>query len=102
MAGVDLGWQTQYTSEVRPWAVNLSLIMDPGDVASAPSATITDLLTGLDVSAACLSGEPTIAGTTITQTVFQLTAGRNYRLQLTANMGGTKQTSQPVLIRCPF
>lgn len=98
----EIGWETQYTTETRPWAVDVGPSLDPGDIAATPTAAIFDLLTGLDVSSTCLAGSPTVVGTVITQTVFHLTAGRRYRLMLTANMGGTKETSQPVLIRCPY
>lgn len=98
---VEIGWQTQISTEVRPWAIELAAELDVGDVPSAPASTLTDLLTGLAFPA----GLPTAAevvGTMVTQTVSGLVGGHSYRLVITTNMGGTKETATVLLLRCPY
>lgn len=97
------GWRTQTSSEVRPWAIDLTAELDPSDVVASATATLTDLLTGSDFPDG-LSGssETAITAPHVTQTVLGLVAGHNYRLVLTVNVGGSKRTSTVLLLTCPF
>lgn len=95
------GWEEVGSGENRPLAVDLAPEMDPGDIAGSITAALFDLLTGLNYPTG-LSGGPSVVGTIATQAVTGLVAGRNYRLVLTVNMGGTKLTQSAVNITCPF
>lgn len=99
---VDVGWEQQTSTEVRPWGLDFSPAMDVGDVLGDTTAILIDLLTGTDFSSTGLSGDPQVGGTIATQTVLALVPGHNYRLILTANMGGVKETAVGILITCPF
>jgi hypothetical protein len=101
MPGVEIGWQTQITTESRPWAIDLSPEMDLSDVIGSATATLTDLLTGLAYPTG-LVGSPTVSGSTVTQVVASLVAGHTYRLVITAAMGGSKQTATSLLLNCPY
>jgi hypothetical protein len=101
MGDVEVGWRQQISTENRPWAIDVSPEMDVGDVVGAVTSTLTDLLTGLTFPAG-LSGSPTGSGTILTQAVSNLVAGRKYRLVITANMGGSKQTSTVLLLDVPY
>lgn len=98
---VEIGWRTQLTTETRPWAIDFAPEMDVGDVVGATTATLTNLLTGANYPGG-LSGSPSVVGTVVTQTVTALVAGVNYRLVLTANMGGAKTTATALLLNCPY
>lgn len=99
---VEIGWQRQISSEVRPWAIDFSPAMDEGDVLGATTAALTDLLTGQDFSSTGLSGTPSVTGTVATQNVHALAPGHSYRLVLTASMGGSKETAVALLLSVPF
>lgn len=98
---IEIGWRTQLSSEVRPWAIELAAEIDAGDVPASPTSVLTDLLTGLSFPAGLL-GSPAVVGTVVTQTVSGLVAGRNYRLVITVGMGGSKQTATVLKITCPY
>lgn len=98
---VEVGWRRQVTGELRPWQIDMALEMDAGDVIGSVTSTLTDLLTGLSYPAG-LSGSPSHSGTTVTQAVTALVAGHNYRLVITANMGGSKLTSTVLNLACPY
>lgn len=99
---VEIGWRTQTSTEVRPWAIDLAPEMDVGDVPASPGvATLTDLLTGMAYPAG-LSGATVVVGTVVTQSVQALQPGHNYRLVITVGMGGSKETATVLLLRCPY
>lgn len=100
---VVIGWRTQTSSETRPWAIDLTDELDSGDVVASATATLTDLLTGADFPAG-LTGSVTASSTAphLIQSVTGLVAGRNYRLVLTADVGGSKRTATVLLLTCPF
>lgn len=100
MADVEIGWRKQESHEVRPWAIDMSLEMDAGDSINSVAAALTDLLTGTAFPAGL--GASAHTGTVATQIVTSLVPGHNYRLVLTANMGGSKQTSTVLLLQCPY
>jgi hypothetical protein len=101
MADITVGWRTQYSTETRPWSMDWTLAEDQGDVIGAVTSTLTDLLTGLPYPGGLL-GAPTGSGVTVTQTVTALVPGHNYRLMWSANMGGSKISSEPLLLNCPY
>lgn len=101
MPTLEIGWRTQLSTEWRPWAIDFTPELDSLDVVGATTATLTDLLTGLSYPGG-LSGSPTVVGNVATQAVTALVAGHNYRLVLTANMGGQKETSTVLLLQCPY
>lgn len=101
MASQELGWERQLTPETRLWEIEWAPAEDAGDVIGSITSTLTDLLTGLSYPAGLL-GSPTFSGTTVQQAVTALQAGHNYRLMFSANMGGVKVSSQPLLLSCPY
>lgn len=98
---LEIGWETVYSTETRPLSVDWTLAEDAGDSIGSITATLTDLLTGLPYPAGLLN-LATYSGVTVTQSVTALVAGHNYRLMFSAGMGGSKVSSQPVLIACPY
>lgn len=102
MAGqVELGWQLQVSTEVRPWAIDLSPELDSGDVPGAATSSLTDLLTGASYPSG-LAGDPAVVGSVVTQAVQSLLPGHNYRLVITVAMGGAKETATALLISVPY
>lgn len=103
ISDVEIGWRTQLSSEIRPWAIDMTAELDPSDSPSAATATLTDLLTGASFPAGLVDLPTTSVFTPhVTQVVTGLTPGRNYRLVLTVAMGGSKQTATVVYLRCPY
>jgi len=100
-SGIEIGWRTQISTEVRAWQIDMSPEMDPADVVGSATATLTNLLTGASYPGG-LSGSPTVAGTAVTQVVTTLAPGTNYRLVITASMGGSKQTAASLLLSVPY
>lgn len=98
---IEIGWQRQLTTETRPWEIEMAAELDEGDIISAVSATLVDLLTGLSFPSG-LSGAASFSGTTVSQATSGLVAGHNYRLVLTAAVGGSKQTATVLLISCSY
>lgn len=98
---VDLGWQTQISTEVRPWEIEMAAELDLGDVPVSGTATLTDLLTGLEYPDG-LSGTVVVVGTTVTQTVTGLLGGHSYRLVITVAVGGGKKTATSLKLSVPY
>jgi hypothetical protein len=98
---IEIGWRTQLTTETRPWAIELAAEMDVGDSISSVTATLVDLIDGSSFPTG-LSGSASAAGTVVTQSVTGLVANHNYRLVLTAAMGGAKTTATVLYLKCPY
>lgn len=101
MSDVEIGWRRQISTDVRPWAIDMSPAMDVGDVLASATSTLTDLLTGALYPAGLL-GSTSVAGTTATQSVQLLVPGHSYRLVVTGAMGGSKESGVSLNLGCPF
>lgn len=101
---VEIGWRTQISSEVRPWAIDLTQELDDGDVPAFVSSTLTDLMDGSDYSTGLASAPVLVVSPvrTVTQVVSQLVPGHRYRLVLTVIMVASKQTNTVLNLYCPF
>lgn len=90
-------------TEVLPLGVDMAALLASGESVSAPSATLTDLATGLDVTATGLMGNPSVAGTVVTTTITGalMVKDRTYRLAVNFVAGG-KHWSTETFILCVF
>jgi hypothetical protein len=76
---------------------------DSGDVIGTVTATLTDLLDGSDYAEG-LFGAPfsSADSTIISQSVQDLQAGHNYRLVLSAHVGGSRISAVSLILSCPY
>ena len=90
-------------SETLPLGIDMAALLLDGETITSPTATLTDLSTGLDASTAGFSGSASTAGGVVTQTLVGagLVAGRNYRLAVSFVAGGKHWTTE-TLIKCVF
>jgi hypothetical protein len=71
----------QGSRETLPWRFDPTALLGAGEVPSAPTATLTNLSTGV-LYPAGLSGAATLSGVYITQRVTALAAHTTYRLSV--------------------
>lgn len=89
------------STETLPLAFDLSPVLALGETVSSPSCVLTDLTTGRP-HAAGLSGSPSLATSTVTQTVTALQPGHRYRLTLSFTVAAGKVRTVELIIECPF
>lgn len=85
------------STESLPLGVDMAALLAEGETISSPSATLTDLDTGLSVPASVSA--PAVAGSVVTQTLTALEQDRDYRLAVSFTAGGKTWTTL-TLIRC--
>jgi hypothetical protein len=97
-----IGWREQLSSETRPWSIDMTLAMDPGDAVGAATSTLTDMIDGTDFAAGLLGSPVVVSATNVTQTVTALAPGHRYRLEVLADMGGSKRSAVVLLLAVPY
>ena len=88
------------STETLPLVFDATNLLAAGETPSSPYALLTDLYTK-EVYAAGLSGNPTVSGDDITQTVTGLQPGRNYRLAITFTAAAGKIWTMILNLECP-
>jgi hypothetical protein len=86
--------------ETRAIPVDIANLLAQGETATSPQSSLTDLITGVPYPGG-LSGDPSLVGTRISQTITALQPGRRYRLNLSWAVGPERRV-QPIELRCKF
>lgn len=89
------------SSETLPLAFDTTPLLVDEEAPTSPSCVLTDLSDGRAYSAG-LTGSPTIAGNTITQTVTALKARHRYRLAVSFTAAAGKVWTMELEITVPF
>ena len=89
------------SSETLPLGFDVSNVVGLNDTVSAPTCTLTDVLTNTSYPAG-LIGNASVNGNVITQVVTGLVPMHNYRLVVTWVGNTNKDPSVALTISCPF
>lgn len=99
LATLPAEWE-QGSFETLPLGVDMAPLLASGETISAPTARIIDKLTRADVSATCLLGSATSAGTVITAYVHNLQPRREYLLILEFDAAASKHWGTVTTLDC--
>ena len=89
------------SSETLPIRMDTSNLLGVGESPTSPTAVLTNLSTG-NSYAAGLSGNASVSGNYVTQTVTALTGGQQYRLAVSFTAASGKVWTMELSIICKF
>jgi hypothetical protein len=87
--------------ETLPLTFDAAPVLLVGEAVAWAQATLTQVDTGQDVSAAGLTGPVAIAGSELTATVTSLLPRKRYRLVIQFEVAANKVWAPYLLIECP-
>lgn len=92
------------STQTVPLAIDFTSQVGAGDAVSAPVVTVTDLVSGADVTATVVRANPapSVAGNVVTVYVENLQPNTRYRLVCTVTLAANKEGAAELLLYCPF
>lgn len=90
--------------EKLPLGFDTSNLLLQGETPTSPAATVIQMDTGADVTINVIQGSPSVAGNVITIEVLGsgMTAGKQYRFEVTFSVGSLKIWQMELFVVCPY